>query len=296
MIASTTHFLMFCNSRHIIKSPRVVLRAVINVALLLGAGNAACAAVLFTDHFGGPTLDQSWQAVFPNGAPLGPNSTTYIGAAGYAFQTQGGASVLQLSNTLSTLQRIGWTTSQHFDPSDFTYEARINTENQSPTTGIDGMIELSLVDVSNPTRIDTAALFGSFGSAARLLQAESTIDGNYHESNFDYQNDTWYRLQISGSLTSPITFTVRSDDGTPLASYAFGHTMAAFPSGFKLGLSQSMGFPNSPAPVLVGVDYVQLTAMPEPSALLMAAVGVGVFLLSSPRIQAGINVRKLGSA
>ena len=38
------------------------------------------------------------------------------------------------------------------------------------------------------------------------------------------------------------------DDGTVLASHTFGHTTAAFGSGFRIGLSQCMGAPGRPAP------------------------------------------------
>jgi hypothetical protein len=40
---------------------------------------------------------------------------------------------------------------------------------------------------------------------------------------------------------------------------SFGHTLTAYPAGFKVGISQSMGFPDVPAPTDVAVDWVRLS-------------------------------------
>src|SRR5262249_29518294 len=139
---------------------------------------------LFFDDFNGLPLNSRWQALLPN-APNGacpsgtPPSLTanYSGAPNFLFQALGGATVLHMTNFMAPLQRRGWSTSDYFQPANFRYEARFNTLVQSPSTSIDGFIEIWVLDATDPTRYDVVSLFvGNFG-ATRQFFAGSSVDG-----------------------------------------------------------------------------------------------------------------------
>ena len=241
-------------------------------------GNRGKADELFSDDFNGPALNPVWQASLPNPAPLGVYSATYLGAPNYSFQTVDGSTVLRLSNSQSYLTRVGLSTSTAFTPRSFVLDSRFNTLDQSPSTGIDGMIELSLINAANPAQIDIVRLFGSSFDANPQFQADSSIDNSSQNNGFNYQNDTWYHLELSGSLTQDIAATLLSDNGTVLDSFAFDHTLSAFPGGFQIGISQVMGLPTTPYPLDVAVDYVRLTATPEPASFVTFGIGAaGLF-------------------
>src|SRR5262245_45295817 len=96
---------------------------------LVAARPAPAQVVLFFDDFDGSTLNLAFQASLPNGAPQGDGtgSCTYLSAPNYSFGTVGGVSVLRLTNTLNSWQRVGWSTSTVFPVTDFRLEVRFNT-------------------------------------------------------------------------------------------------------------------------------------------------------------------------
>jgi hypothetical protein len=71
-------------------------------------------------------------------------------------------------------------------------------------SSIDGFIEFTVVDASNPVRKDAAILFGSNFSSNRVFYRDSTIDAAGAEIAFNYQSNSWYRLVIEGSATQNI--------------------------------------------------------------------------------------------
>ena len=229
-------------------------------------------AVLFSEDFNGPTLNPVFQPTLPL-AGLGnfSNDVVYTGPPNYAFQALDGASVIRLSNSLNNLRRVGWSTTTIFPGGDFRYEVRFNTLNQSPTTSVDSFIEAWVLDGANQTLFDITEPSGRNSSASREFRAYSSLSGAFNGSPpFEYQDNTWYRLVIQSAAGQDVLASILADDGTTeLIGYDLGHTSAAFPDGFRLGVSQAVAFPSNPAPVDVAIDWMRLTTtpVPEPGSL-----------------------------
>jgi hypothetical protein len=219
------------------------------------------ATTLFFDDFNGPNLNPIWQASLPD-AHIGVISdmVTYQGAPNYGFETLDTNSVLRLTNVLSPLRRVGWSSMSNFTPADFHYEARFNTLTQGPTNSIDGFMEIWILDAANTNNYDIVSLFGGAYSSDRRFFAGSSIDNIYQSPSFNYQNDTYYRLALDAPPGQNIRASLHSDDGTELIGVTLNHGASAFPSGFKICLSQAVGIPYDPAPVDVAVDFVSLTS------------------------------------
>jgi subtilisin-like proprotein convertase family protein len=219
-------------------------------------------AALFTDNFAGPGLNPIWRPSLPS-AGTGASPTpveTYAGAPSYSFGTLGTNTVVRLSNTLSSQQRRGWSSTSTFSGQGFRYEVRFNTLTNQVRPGINGFIELWILDAADPTRFDViSAAAGNAGTPAALL-AGSSIDSSYNTLSFNYQGNTWYRLVLSAAPNQGVRAALLSDAGTELAGVSFSHGAAAYSSGFKIGLSQFMGTSAAPQLVDVAVDYVRLTS------------------------------------
>ena len=198
-----------------------------------------------------------------------------ISAPNYSFQTLDGASVLRLQNVLSNAQRVGWSTATTF-PSDvpIQVETRFNTMVQSPSTGIDQLLELWLLDPTNQGRYDEVELSAPAYGSDRIFAASSSISGHSIDTNFQFSDNTWYRMVLTGSPTGDVWAYIYADDGTTeLTGFDLGNTLSAFGNdGFEIGLSQSMGLPNGAYPTDVAVDYLEVTTTPEPSTLCSVSV------------------------
>jgi hypothetical protein len=245
------------------------------------------AASGFLDNFSGPTLNPRWQASLPtmnNADPDAGASAAYVGAPNYAFQTLGSDGVLRLNNSIAAHQRVGWSTTDTYTGA-FRYEVRFNTLNQSSATSIDSFLEIGIIDASDPSRYDITSPYGGAFSTSRRFAAGSSIDGSFNHTFFDYQNDTWYRMVLEGDPGVNLRASLLSDTGTELAAFDLGHTAGAYPSGYRVFLSQALGFPfpGSTFPVDVAVDYAQLTLIPEPSCAALITCGCGLFYLRRRR-------------
>src|SRR5205085_4226458 len=86
----------------------------------------------------------------------------------------------------------------------------------------------------------------------------SSIDNSYSTLNYSYQNNTYYRLVLEVAPDQTLRAALLSDNGTQLAGRTFAHGISAFPSGFRIGISQVIGTPPNPSPVDVAVDFVKL--------------------------------------
>lgn len=248
--------------------------------------SSAIGNTLFFDDFSGPTLDSNWQALLPTMNVATPDagstqSTAFLGGPNYSFQSLGADSVLRVSNMLNIHQRRGWSSVGVYDASDFRYEVRFNTLNQSSVTSIDAFIEIGIIDAANPSRYDITSPYGGFFSNFRQFAAGGSVDGSYTVTDAGYQNNTWYRLVLEAAPGQHIRASILSDSGVELAGRSLGHGVEAFPSGFKLFLSQAMGEPIPVAeyPVDVAIDFAKLTCVPEPSTctLLLCAALAGRF-------------------
>ena len=204
--------------------------------------SVVASTVLFFDDFGGPTLNPIWQAALPNGQS-GPTPEYYTGAPNYGFQSLGGISVLRLTNTLAPETEVGWSTVSNFTALSFRYEARFNTMTQGSSTSIDAFIEIWIIDAANSNRWDMAVPFGGNYGATHVFFANSSIDDTLVTVPFNFQNNTYYRLVLQGAPGQNIRASVLDDSGVELAGSTFAHDTSAFPSGFRIGLSQAIGTP-----------------------------------------------------
>src|SRR5579862_3443152 len=254
------------------RSPKP-LRAICTLAavLLTLPMTLAAQTTLFFDDFNAPTVNPNWVANgFPTTASPAsyPFDVTYVGSPTIDFQTVDGASTLHMSTRQPPLHRVGWTLNTVFTDSSFRYEVRFNTLTQSSTTSIDGCIELWLLDAANSNRCDIVGLFGSWYSTSPRFMTGSTIDQSYFVPNFAYQNNTWYRLILEGSTNENIRASLCDDQGVELMSQIFAHNTSAFPSGFKIGLSQGMGTPDNIYPMDIAVDYAVVSTLSGPGPAL----------------------------
>lgn len=262
----------------------VFTTAAIATVLLSAPFYVSAQTTLFFDDFNGPALNPEFQASLPTIAGTPP--VTYLGAPNYSFQTLGGATVLRLTNTLNNLQRLGWSTSDSFKVTDFRYELRFNVLVQSPTTSIDHFVEAWLIDSSDPSRYLLGFPDGSNFGVDRRFHARSSIDSLNQFQAFNYLDNTWYRLVLTGAANQNIRASLFADDGTTeLIGQTFGFNTAAFPAGFRVGIAQALGVPNAPYPVDVAIDWVRLTgtAVPEPLSLVMAGCALAVVTLAALR-------------
>ena len=230
------------------------------VALVVATAVTAPAQsqTLFFDDFGGP-LSSAYTASLPN-----DRGAIYLGASGYSFQTLNGASVIRLQNVMGNLSVRGWSSSSTYSSDgSIRLEARFNTMVQSATTSIDQFMGLLILDAANMNRYDYITLAAPGWGAGRYLFVWSNIDngGMYHNlAPLNWTNNTWYRIVITGSPTQSVRLSIFDDTGTvELAGVNTYHNLTAYPSGFKFGLSQVMGYPGAYYPVDVAIDWLRLT-------------------------------------
>ena len=226
---------------------------------------------LFFDDFDGPNLNPIWRGPLPD-APYRFRSVdaAYLGDSNFSFQSLDGSSVVRLQNILANTQRRGWSSSETFSTdSSIVYEARFNTLVQSPTTGIDELLEIWLLDANEPENYDIVALLTPGYGAGRDFTASSSITGAGVDTPFFFAQNTWYRMVIRGSQTQQVRASIYNDAGTEeLIGVDLGHDLSAYASGFRIGVSQSMGFPGSPYPTDVAIDSVRLTAAPSSTVII----------------------------
>ena len=248
-------------------------------AMLMVTAPAMAQTTLFFDDFNGPTVNSAWQASMPNfNEAATAESASYLGAPNYSFQTLGGYSVLNMNDTMSDLQRRGLMTSTVFNAPGFIYQARFNTLTQSQTTSIDAFLELSVFSAVNHNLYDTASPYEGGYASNPQFAVGSSIDSTYGGQSFTFLNNTWYNLVINALPGQDIQVVLENDSGTPLISQTLNHTASVYSSGFQIGLSQALGNPHGTYPTDVDVDYIKLTAVPEPGSVALAFTGLALLL------------------
>lgn len=228
---------------------------------------AAQSGTLLFDDFNGPHLNPIWQGSLPD-APwrfsAAPDVAVYEGGSGFSFQTVNGRTVIRLQNRLGDTQRRGWSSTRSFTTgAPILFEARFNTLVQSASTGIDELLEIWLLDAGNSANYDIAALSAPGFGVGRVFTSWSSISNTGLDTDFAFSDNTWYRLVIRGSKTQNLRGSLyRDGDSAELVGVDLGHTLSAYPDGFKVGISQSMGFPEVVEPTDVALDSVSLTTVP----------------------------------
>ncbi len=171
----------------------------------------------------------------------------------------------------------GYVTANTFTPkTSFNLDVRFNTMVQSSTTSIDVPMQVVIVDASNASNyvsldigtqnygdpseeyVDLASNDVPNSYPGLTLGSSpqcSAIGGNYYY----FQDNTFYHFTISVTTSGKAVAALTRDDGTTIVATGLGFTLASFPNGFKIGLAQSSGTPNQPAPHTIAVDYVKLT-------------------------------------
>ncbi|MGC4046260.1 MAG: hypothetical protein QM758_20920 [Armatimonas sp.] len=269
------------------------LRLYAALLLLVLTGASARAQVIFEDDFGAG-ISSIWRTPLPDYDHHNPDRgdgnfssfvTHYVGAPTLRNEVIGGVGVLRLRQNMAPQTHIGLLTQNAFKTNNFRYEVRFNTLTQGPYStdpqvnhSIDGFIEIGLFDPNRPGRYDVTSLFGNRYHLERTFQAMSSIDGfgngwhnpmnedgstdpNIRDGGMltNYQDNTWYKLVITGGVGLNLSARLESDSGELISAWTFSHDISAFPDGFKLSISQYMGFPIATFPVDVAVDYARLT-------------------------------------
>jgi hypothetical protein len=107
-------------------------------------------------------------------------------------------------------------------------------------------------------------VFSDGYGANRLFAFTNTLISKGQERGFGFEDNQWYLLVITGSPNQIIKAAVYDDSGTKeLVSLPVGSNLRSFPKGFRLGLSQSIGFPGGTYHTDVGIDWIRLTAWNE---------------------------------
>jgi hypothetical protein len=247
---------------------------------------------LFFDDFNGPIPNPVWQGPLPN-APYRFRSVdaAYLGDSNFSFESLDGSTVIRLQNILDNTQRRGWSSSTVFAPDGpIVLEARFNTLVQSRDTGIDELIEMWLLDADDLERHDFVALLAPGYGVGRDFTGASTITDSGTDIPFRFENNTWYRMVIRGSAAEGVRASVYADGGTEeLTGVDFGHDLSVYPSGVRIGLSQSMGFPDGPYPTDVAIDWIRLTAAPT-ATVAIGGCDTGV---ANPELPSGCAISDL---
>jgi len=177
----------------------------------------------------------------------------------------GGSSVLRLTNILNNAQRVGLSTSETFAANrPIRYEILFNTLTLSPSTSIDKFIGIWLIDAEDYSRYDKVALSAPRYGKERVFTADSSISNTGIDTDgvnldFTFSSNTWYSLVLEGSPNQDVTAILYDDSGKSILMRAdLQHTLTAFPAGFRIGLSQSMGLPGAPRPTDVAINWVKL--------------------------------------
>jgi len=243
--------------------------------------------VLFLNRFTGSELSPIWVAALPNAHcgtfPSGSSLVArYAGTPRFTFQTLGSNPILRLNNNMGPLQRRGWCSSTNFITRSLHYEIRFNTLQQSPATSIDAFVEIWILDAADANRYDIASPYGGGFGTDLYFFAGSSVDNDYRHNSYSYQNNTWYRLVLEGAFGQNIRASLRDDDGTELIGNTLDHGLAVFESGFKIGLSQTIGASGVPYPADVAVDYAILMTAESPPTIIVQPQDL--------RVEGGTNV------
>jgi len=235
------------------------LAACLALAALLRVTSQARAQTLVWGEEFNAAFSHTWVTTpgLPEPTVVG-NPVQYLGAPTTAFQTVDGQGVLRMTRALTTLQRVGFHTSETFPLTDGYVELRVNTLTQD-AMHIDGLAELWLIDAADNTNFVRVCLFGSFTSNFRTFQAESS-GGAYVENPFDYTNDTWYRLRLRFAPGVVVAEVRSDDDQTLLDSVEYEHDLTTPGSAYQIGVAQWAAFPPGDTVEDSAVDYVRLYA------------------------------------
>jgi hypothetical protein len=172
-------------------------------------------------------------------------------------------------------QRVGIVSDATQTGTGGTVEARFNTLTQDGTR-IDGLVDLWLLNATDPSKYVRVGLFGSGFSHDRAWDFASSVDGSFAEEGVNYTNDTWYRVRIDATAGN-LSVSLWNDAGTTeLKHHDFSHNLATLGDTFRVGLGQFLGTTNgNPFTTDSAVDWVSADlSVPEPSTLALGLVGL----------------------
>lgn len=214
------------------------------------------------------SFNETFDGGFDNSWSLGGNVTPQV-----RFESVDGADVLRLENQLDSGERSRLFADTVLEGTQGVVEARFNTLTQD-NTRIDGLFGLSLRNADQPGQGVRIYLFGGDFSTNRELTIQSAIDplttlASTQMGTPAYENDTWYRMQIS-SFGDVLTASLLSDDRDVLFSYTFSHSLADIGSRFEIRLQQFMGGPDG---LFTDVAVDSVIAIPAPGSIAVLGVG-----------------------
>ena len=151
-----------------------------------------------------------------------------------------------------------------------------------PTPALTVLSSFGFWTPETQTASNVVALFGGDYSTSFRFLLQSTIDNTLRTPKFGYLNNTWYRLVITGSPGADLSASVCDDQGAVLINRLFAHDTSAFPSGFKIGLSEGMGTPDAVYPQEVAVDFAVLSTASDNGPQLVTAASSNGLTLAWP--------------
>lgn len=224
----------------------------------------------FFDDFKGPSLNPIWQTNLPDavsgslGTGAGGNAA-YIGAPNYTFALLDSNTVLNMHSVMGPFQRVGWSSSTVFLGTNFSYEARFNTGLLSPTTSMDGFLEIWIM---NATNHDLYFMVSTYeGESDTYVFFGTSVYGLYGANPYTFADNTWYRLVLQCLPGQFIHASLCDDDEREL----FGTDIAAadgsvFGAGYNIVIAQNIGTETN-VPASVAVDYVSVAPKFSPAII-----------------------------
>ncbi len=214
------------------------------IGIMLNLHCSGMAAPLFDDNF---TNMNNWQQAT---SPLLYTNTLL----GKPDVTNTGDGAQLVSHWTDLYQSRGFETIQTFSGlTSAQATLRFKTGGEGPHYGafvsnIDGLMNLSLISVSNGNRIGFSIAAADHGGHRIVGYASQINENKFHNETgggkWDY--DHWYRFSIDVQPTHTI-LKLLNDDGTPISGATMDITnfgMNELGNGFKLALYQGLGYIN----------------------------------------------------
>lgn len=242
---------------------RMLCRAALIMVLVPSSSSAGWSFLESYDD-PGAMFDNAWVTTItlpPTPSPTGSLPIVHTRHQLGGFTLYDGAHVYVMIDGAHAHERLALTAEAPLSGAVGELEARVHTS-MNQAVGIDGIVELWLLSVDDPTRFVTVALFGGHYGTVRSMACLSSEEAALVP--FSYQDDTWYLLRITAT-TSQLRVSVWDDTGTTeLIGHDLGFALATLGSSFRIALAQYVDNPDDQEAhtVVALVDYIEARGIP----------------------------------